>query len=158
MCPASSGFVSGDGWLPVRHRPAFISGGGRFSSSGSCRYSLSRWSVMCTSQVMLLRLSKSVLNPKFSSVINSFRKSFSSLGLQPIDPNLSSLRWVMMRLGGSFSFLQLEFTIRSGSRSEKVYFFLIGSPSSESRLYRCQHVFDGSKASSTKPHQAGVCK
>ncbi|CAH8267040.1 unnamed protein product [Arabidopsis lyrata] len=64
----------------------------------------------------------------------------------------------MMRLGGSFSFLRLEFTIRSGSRSEKVYFCFIGASSSESRCYRCQHGFDGSKASSTKPHQAGVCK
>ncbi|KAG7544430.1 hypothetical protein ISN44_As06g002930 [Arabidopsis suecica] len=79
-------------------------------------------------------------------------------GLQPIDPNFSSLRWAMMRLGGSFSFLRLEFTIRSGSRSEKVYFCLIGASSSESRCYRCQHSFDGSKASSMKPHQARVCK
>ncbi|EOA19187.1 hypothetical protein CARUB_v10007866mg [Capsella rubella] len=57
---------------------------------------------------MLLRLSKSVLTPKFSYVFNYVRCSFSSLGLEPIDPNFSSLRWVMMRLGSSFSFLQLE--------------------------------------------------
>ncbi|KAG7599498.1 hypothetical protein ISN44_As06g036810 [Arabidopsis suecica] len=57
---------------------------------------------------------------------------------------------------GSFSFLRLEFMIRSGSRSEKVYFFSIGYSSSESRCYRCQNSFDGSKASSMKPHQAGV--
>ncbi|CAH8263939.1 unnamed protein product [Arabidopsis lyrata] len=50
----------------------------------------------------------------------------------------------MLRLGGSFSFLQQEFTIRFGSRSERSTF-----------AYRCQHVFDGSKASSSKPHQIG---
>ncbi|CAL9240197.1 unnamed protein product [Arabidopsis halleri] len=50
----------------------------------------------------------------------------------------------MLRLGGSFSFLQQEFTIRFGSRSER-----------STSAYRCQHVFDGSKASSSKPHQIG---
>ncbi|CAL9220152.1 unnamed protein product, partial [Arabidopsis halleri] len=47
------------------------------------------------------RLLKSISIP--SSPV--FRFSFSSQGFQPIDSNLSSLRWVMLRLGGSFSFL-----------------------------------------------------
>ncbi|KAG7539158.1 hypothetical protein ISN44_As13g028290, partial [Arabidopsis suecica] len=50
----------------------------------------------------------------------------------------------MLRLGGSCSFLQQVFTIRFGSRSER-----------STSAYRCQHVFDDSKASSSKPHQVG---
>ncbi|EOA29008.1 hypothetical protein CARUB_v10025261mg [Capsella rubella] len=111
-CTSSSAVF---GWLLSDIDLTFIVSMIGVAVGNSCRFSLVVyekikfmlwWSVMCPSHWLL----KSILIP-------SFRFSFSSLGLQPIDPSISSLRWVMMRLGGSFSFLQQEFTIRFGSTS-----------------------------------------